>query len=49
MKRLSIVVDDDFHREIKSKTAKEGKSITEYITEVLKKDIGECEDVRESK
>lgn len=39
IKNLGIPVDDRLHMEIKIQATKEGKTIKEYIIELVKKDL----------
>jgi predicted HicB family RNase H-like nuclease len=40
-KNIAFQVDDDLHMDIKLLATKEGKSIKEYILELIKKDLNE--------
>jgi predicted HicB family RNase H-like nuclease len=39
LKNIAFQVDDEFHMKIKIQAAKEGKSIKEYIMEIIRKDL----------
>jgi predicted HicB family RNase H-like nuclease len=39
LKNIAFQVNDDFHMRIKIQAAKEGKSIKNYIMEIIKKDL----------
>lgn len=40
-RNIGIKVDENFYREIKINIAKEGKTLKEYIIELIKKDLDE--------
>ena len=39
MKNIAFQVDDEFHTEVKIQAAKEGKTIKDYIIELIKEDL----------
>lgn len=39
IKNIAFQVEDDFHIEIKVKATKEGKTIKDYIMELIRKDL----------
>lgn len=39
MKNIAFQVEDDFHKEIKIKATQEGKTIKDYIIELIKTDL----------
>lgn len=39
MKNISFKVEDEFHKEIKIKATEEGKSIKEFILDLIKKEL----------
>lgn len=39
MKRLGIVLEDDVHKAVKLKLVQEDKTMKEYITELIEKDL----------
>lgn len=41
MKNVAFQIDDDFHMQLKIQATKEGKTIKEYIIEIIKKDLEE--------
>ncbi len=46
-KRLNIAIDEKLHRQLKAKAATEGKTMSEYVTTLIKDAIGEDEDSEE--
>lgn len=43
MKNIAFQVEDDFHKEIKIKATQEGKTIKDYIIELIKADLEKSE------
>ncbi|WP_294065494.1 toxin-antitoxin system HicB family antitoxin [uncultured Fusobacterium sp.] len=43
MKNISFKVEDEFHKQLKIKATEEGKSIKEYVIELIKKDLEKSE------
>lgn len=41
IKNIAFPIDDKFHTEIKLQATKEGKTIKDYIIELIKKDLEE--------
>lgn len=39
MKNIAFQVEDDFHKEIKIKATQDGKTIKDYIIELIKADL----------
>lgn len=39
MKNISFKIEDELHKEIKIKATKEGKSIKEFILDLIKKEL----------
>jgi len=39
IKNISFQINDEFHIELKIQSTKEGKSIKDYIIELIKKDL----------
>lgn len=39
MKAVAIKVDDEFHKQMKLRATEEGKSIKEYVAELIEKDL----------
>lgn len=39
MKRLIVEVDDAFHKELKLKALTDGKSMKDYVIELIKRDL----------
>lgn len=39
MKSVAIKVDDEFHRRMKITATKKGKTIKEYVVELIKRDL----------
>lgn len=39
MKRIGIELDDDIHKAVKLKLVQEDKSMKQYITELIEKDL----------
>ena len=42
-KRLNVTVDEELHRKIKAYVAMTGRTISEYIIELVKKDLSKQE------
>lgn len=40
MKRLGIVIDDSLHTEAKVKAFTSGKTLTQYMVDLIEKDLG---------
>lgn len=41
LKNVAFQIDDEFHMQLKLQATKEGKTIKEYIIEIIKKDLEE--------
>ena len=41
IKNIAFLVDDELHMELKIQATREGKTIKEYIMELIKKDLEE--------
>lgn len=43
MKRIVVEIDDSLHRDIKISAFKQGKTIKQYVNDMLKKEIKQSE------
>lgn len=43
MKNIAFQIEDDFHKKIKIKATEEGKTIKDYIIELIKNDLEKSE------
>lgn len=43
MKNIAFKIEDEFHKKIKLKATEEGKSIKDYIIELIEKDLEKSE------
>lgn len=39
MKRVVVELNDDFHKTLKMEAVKQGKSMKQYVTELIEKDV----------